>query len=848
MDARAAGLVSAQANARALRRGLNPTVVMLHYGYTPETVEKTRINYINPFRNDHRASLNVWFDGDTKEWRIGDFAEAFQGSSIDLILRFNPDWTLSNAMELARLLYQQQLIEGAPYLMRNATVAKDFKWPNPKHDDNAAAVWHHHYSRTHPSLPPVGFLRTNFHIFVMPNEMVYAPYYDSEDQIVGYKTLSRKGKRAGVGSKQMLYGTRRALRMFRDTQLPVVVCEGESDTWVMEYLFGDEYVVVGFPGANSNIDDILGAYDESVFTGRNFTMCFDGDAAGTSGRQEVSQWIKRKGGRVCIIPMPRGRDVADLSSADVKELFQNWQMPYGEIQRIGKFGTSYRRLGTDNAPGAEVTNWSVKIHTLLIGVDIDDYALECTLEPTGRKVVLTADHFRGAQRLIDFSQANARNFFGTTQDAQKLGSYLLHEATLAPVGRITSRVGLHRGDFVWASGSIGSENWHYVPRPTGMTLRGEQTWVAQRSKAQALRTLRLLTEMHRPEVVMPMLSWMAVAPLRPLFRAFPILHLSGSSGSGKTTLTQNIMTMFSGSQITTNLTTTTPFAISAHFMASNGFPIWFDEYRPGARDDAKKSLDQLLRDTYTGQVSTKGAMNTNKAEVTEILTDTPVIVTGEDTLSEKSHVDRSIIINIPLDGKNEKALTALEFDTPLAGAYLDFLFKNNFTQAVSLPDVVFPEDCQLSNRQKANFQVLQYGYNLLQSFADYLCTSVGPDGSEHRTVDWHLPPRSWDEVLKSAAVASNENPILELIRWAYEQQTDCVIRMDEIGMYGVSTVELMRIQNSPSGPRLPVPFEKHTALGRWLEDNVHAEVREISHMGKHKRMWCFPTDQLDQQI
>lgn len=843
METRAAGLVAGQANAKRLRRVLNPTLVFAHFGHFPEVVGRQRVHYINPFRNDTRPSMDVWFDFNINEWRIGDFAEDFQGSALDIILRFREDFSIADATELARILYVQQLVEGAPYEMQPVESTTEFRWPNPKHDDAVARRWHYHYSRSHPSLPPVGFLRTHFGIVIMPNEMVYTPYYDVNDEIVGYKTLSRSGgKRAGTGSRHCLYGTRRALRMFNDTSYPIILCEGESDTWVMEYLYGVDYVVVGFPGANVNIETVLGEFPGDTFSGRNIIMCFDGDAAGTSGRVEVANWLHRKGAHVSIIPMPNGRDIGDLQTDDIHELFINWQMPYGEQQRVIRVQNAYRRLGNTGTPGGELSNWAINIDTFLIGDDSEEFAIRGRLQPTGRKVTITSSEFRSAQKLIDWSQKHARQFYGTTQDAQKLGSYLLDQATLVPVGRITTRVGLHRGDFVWADGHLGANDWNYVPRPTGLSLRGDQTWVKPRSKAQALHTLRLLADLHDPQVVMPMLAWMAVAPLRPLFRQFPILHLSGTSGSGKTTLTQVIMTMFSGSSITSNLTTTTPFAISAHFMCSNAFPIWFDEYRPGARDDAKKSLDQLLRDTYTGQVSTKGAMNNNKAEVTEILTDSPVIVTGEDTLSEKSHVDRSIIINIPPEGKNELVLSELDFETPLAHAYLHWLYVNNLTLKVELPELDFDTE-GLTNRQIVNFRVLQYGYHLLQGFALYLSTSTNQDGSEHRITDWVLPDRSWDLVLKSAIVASEENPILELLRWGYEYNQDAVVDLGP-NLIGISPVEVMRLQNASNGPQLPIPFSRHSALTRWVEDNLNGEMRSVNHMGRSRKMIVVPRDEL----
>ena len=815
--------IANQANARILRKELHPAQVLTHFGHSPEIIGRLRLSYLSPFRDDTNPSLDV-FRSRSHEWRVGDFAEGWQGSSIDLIQRFEPAWSNDQAIDLARVLYANQLASGVDYDTNAAMNQREFRWPNPNHDNRAANVWHYYYSQNHPCLPPVGYLRTHFDIHVMANEMVWVPYYDIDNQIIGYKTLSRSGgKRAGVGSKMALYANRYTLSRLKYSNDPVIICEGESDTWVMDYLYGEEYVVVGFPGANQNVQELLGVYENSVWTNRYIAIVFDGDAAGTSGRAQVAQWLYDHGATVTLTPLPDNKDVADMQEQEIRDVFDEWQMPFGEPQKIIQVGNCYRRLTSDGSHGTEITNWAIDIDRFLIGEDNESWAIEGSLLPTGRKVTLTSTEFRSVQKLIDWSQRNTRQFFGNTTDAQKLGSYLLDQATMKPVGRMTTRAGLHRGDFVWPDGCIGDQEWRYIEKESGLMLGSTNslTLPAGKTNHQIAKCIENLYLLHKPEVTMPAMAWMAVAPLRTLLKEFPILHLSGTSGSGKTTLTSIMTIMMTGSMITSNLTTTTPYAISAHFMASNAFPIWFDEYRPGARDDAKKTLDQLLRDTYTGQISTKGSMNRNRAEVTQILTDVPVVITGEDTLSEKSHVDRCIIINIPMEGKNSSAKDFFEWESSYAHQYLQWLHANDLTHGIDLPSINIGDD--LAPRQKHNLSVLQYGYNLLKDYVNYLDTG------------WELPPPNWDLILHDAHVAADENPIIELIRWAYESNERAVVAHED--SIAISTVELMRIQNAPWGPRLPIPFEKHTAFGRWLEDHMGAKKERIFNEGKQKRVY-----------
>ena len=831
----AATSVANQANARTLRNKLHPAVVLSHFKHEPEIVGRLRLSYTSPFREDANPSLDV-FRSRSDEWRVGDFAEGWQGSVLDLVMRFKPDWQLDQALELCRMLYAHQLMSDISYETFNRST-KTFRWPNPKHDDASAVRWHHYYSMTHPCLPPVGYLRTQFNIIVMANETVWCPYNDIDNQVIGYKTLSRSGgKRAGVGSKMALYAGNGSIARLIHSNEPVIICEGESDTWVMDYLYGDEYIVVGFAGANQNVQEILGVYEDSVWSNRHVSIVFDGDAAGTSGRAEVARWLYNKNATVTLTPLPDDKDVADLQEKDIRHVVGEWQMPYGEPQKVVEVGNCYRRLTADGSSGTEISNWVIDIKRFLIGADSESWAIEGVLVPTNRTVIIHSSTFRSVQKLIDWSQRHTRQFFGNTTDAQKLGSYLLDQATLSPVGRMTTRIGLHRGDFVWPEGCIGDQQWRYIPTETGLIMDDSYVSLPSRlTDASVVQVLKNISSLHIPQVTMPMMAWFGVAPLRPIMREFPVLHISGTSGSGKTTLVDVMQYILSGSRISSNLTTTTPYAISAHFMASNAFPIWFDEYRLGARDDAKKTLDQLLRDTYTGQVSTKGSMNNNRAEVTRILTDTPVIITGEDTLSEKSHVDRSIIINLPMKGKNRESLKFFEWCQPIAYRYLQWLHSNGFTaDQVLLPDIDYADE--LSPRQKHNFQVLQYGYNLLSHFVYDIQRDVEDK--------WRLPPLSWDLVLHDAKIAIQENPILELIRWAYEAKEDAVFSIEEEDSLAISPIELMRIQNAPWGPKLPLPFEKHTALGRWLEDHLNAKKERVFVSGKQRRVYVVSYDEV----
>ena len=131
--------VANQANAKTLRKELHPAQVLTYFGHDPEIIGRLRLSYLSPFRNDANPSLDV-FRSRVHEWRVGDFAEGWQGSSIDLILRFQSNWNTDQAIDLARLLYANQLVSGIEYDTSAAMNQREFRWPNPKHDDKLVSI------------------------------------------------------------------------------------------------------------------------------------------------------------------------------------------------------------------------------------------------------------------------------------------------------------------------------------------------------------------------------------------------------------------------------------------------------------------------------------------------------------------------------------------------------------------------------------------------------------------------------------------------------------------------------------------------------------------------------------
>jgi len=217
------------------------------------------------------------------------------------------------------------------------------------------------------------------------------------------------------------------------------------------------------------------------------------------------------------------------------------------------------------------------------------------------------------------------------------------------------------------------------------------------------------------------LGWMAAAPLRSLFSHFPPLLVTGASGNGKTTLVQMVLLVFGWNPTAWSAFGCTPHSVTGLAASSNAIPVWFDEFRADTPPLTRTAIEQVIRDAWDGAATIKGGSNRdNVIELTGHNICAPIIVTGEDSFSQTSHLERSVLINLPSAGRNAEALDRLfdiENDTgwllhPWQGfgrTYLEWL--RDYIDAGMLPPVP-----NLLDRPKQARAVPRFGYDLLETF------------------------------------------------------------------------------------------------------------------------------------
>jgi len=159
---------------------------------------------------------------------------------------------------------------------------------------------------------------------------------------------------------------------------------------------------------------------------------------------------------------------------------------------------------------------------------------------------------------------------------------------------------------------------------------------------------RLLPYSNSPDAVVSIVGWFFATPLKPLlFESgirFPHLNVYGTMGSGKTSSLLNVFYPLIGiPNAVTSDSSTTMFVIRALLSSSNIFPVIFGEFRTSTVDNSSNSLMHTLRQAYDSGVDARGRPD---QQVNIYSLEAPVIIDGEDSVSDGAMRERCTIVNL----------------------------------------------------------------------------------------------------------------------------------------------------------------------------------------------------------
>ena len=741
-------VASMEATLEDLRRKLPISYVLEQYGHSPVGETYGRLHYINPWRDDEKPSLDL-FINDKGEQRAGDFAEGFQGSVIDVIQKLDGS-TTNDAVLKARKFYATFLDsdwKGPTLEEREQEQEEDTRarfqrvWESGNTNLSASEIVHDLIqSKTALSLSMLeGWGLT----WDEKHGSLYIPYEDFSAlrirHLDGTKTF-------GKGSKPRLY-----FKEWRDEDMPVLLVEGESDTWAATEM-APEYLVVGIPGVGSNPDKLA-----TRLAGREAVVFFDGDKAGRQGAEVWAEWVTAHGGTATIVPTPEGKDICDLTLKEFRFLLSQRRSVVhntSTLRNLG-FGYGYQMQGQADKL---VSNWVFDV-TRTVKLPDGTTAFEGNFNLSGRiveRAVVLDLNGMGHGEIHEWAGKHGGAWMGDKTDHRKLAMLLASESYSLPIVPGTNKPGLHMSTFVWPFDNVGSSEvlpFEDYNQPSSLA---EFYDIPHIKRKDAATTMGYLLETYDWEILCPLLSWLAIAPLRDLYVQFPIMFITGQSGSGKTTLTKTVLTKFSGTTLDTSLSGT-PHSVLAILSGTNAFPVWFDEYRQGSRKDTMATLNQLMRDAYTKSASGRGGMDRNHmSRIMRYTASAPMIITGEDYADEQSHRDRLIKLFLRSESKG---IPVPAFNKPLTRDYLSWLTGDNKDNRVftdTPPAIGYSRIEGLSDRMKYNVGILDAGYALLYEY----CLSLGIV----------IQQKDWTNIIAQMIEDEEGDAVLDTIRAAGEHK------------------------------------------------------------------------------
>lgn len=511
------------------------------------------------------------------------------------------------------------------------------------------------------------WIRKEWRLGVRGDE-VLAGYWDQEGHPVAYKT--RHGNRGGwIARKGVklteLYGVWQL--MGPAAEADVWLCEGETDTWLASWLLRGRGIALGLPsGAGSHIKD----HWVELMRGRRVTLVMDADRA---GRMAAQRWHTQIVGvaREVLITFPEGDLCDSRDPLGVLEAGEVVTKQAGFIM-ADPDGRAYRQLGAQG-PGEVLSNFVFEPTKHITYLDthgvraFDGYEGSFSDE-TQHVIRISTPHFRTAQSMREWSNKEGRAWYGAS--AKHVQSFLDGLQAQAPFLKKETAVpvaGLWGEDtanpvFVMpeeSGGVIGSaqgaEKWSYSDQLSKVEI-GARFRIMDRKvdEAWARNALGALLKLNAIDVMTPLVGWMTSSILRKLVREFPPMAVLGDSGSGKTAMTHLVMQFFFGYQGSeNNITSTTPYSVTAESAGSNGMVIWWDEYRRGGRRDTFRMIGQVIRDSWTASVSRRGGMGEDLSKVEQTAAAAPLLLSGEAAMEERSHIDRVVVIRLSKDGPGD---------------------------------------------------------------------------------------------------------------------------------------------------------------------------------------------------
>lgn len=570
------------------------------------------------------------------------------------------------------------------------------------------------------------------------NDKIVIPYISNTGQYVAYKTRTPTTKpfsAAGSSFKDVLYN-----EFALGANKPVLLCGSESDVWAATYHLGAEFDVVGAPtGETANPIQAIKLINRTVY------IAFDGDNAGRVGASKWRDALAENQVNVYTVILPEGEDVASVTNLEFYVQSAR-KIAIALPVDLSTEPTGYFKGST------QLSNWTFEPHTHVENISGVGEMFEGVILPTGDKAILSFQDCKSRGTLVSWSNRHGVSWLGSEKEAQLIWAGLQSVRHLLESKMCTDTTGLYKDTFIWADGKIGPSRLTYARPASDVGFEKHLSLPEGPANAAHIFGLRSL---NKREVMDPILAWLALSVVRSRFEEFPALGVMGSAGTGKSTTLSTVVPLLTGSDYTLTLTGTTPYALNAALAATNAFPVHIDEFRDEARKETKDKMSQFIRDGFNGYGAQRGGGSEGWASVTSLDIQAPMIISGETSFTETSHIERIIYVTMPYGTMNPQALAAVREwgQIGLARTYLSWVSQGLAEERWDFSTARCSRGAgDLPNRIQDNLGMLHWGWELLQDFVKSLGSSLSePD---------------FTRVEAQLRMMTNKSPIEEAIRWA----------------------------------------------------------------------------------
>lgn len=346
-----------------------------------------------------------------------------------------------------------------------------------------------------------------------------------------------------------------------------------------------------------------------------------------------------------------------------------------------------------------------------------------------QQIVFTQPDWASKSALIKRLPHPAFAYIGGDSDVQKIFKVISQIEVPKKVG--VKVIGMHKVDkdwhFVTDKGSINKdgikdeillETDYYLPT----NLINEDV----PNTEEMARIINLLFKFNSIDIAVPLVGWFVASMFKERIfeftRQFPLLFIFGAAGAGKTQTILNLKRLFSLEMDNIkSIADVTPFTLIKSASSNNTIPLMLDEYKATTFNQYQiKMVSKLIRAAYNNEVGERG---TASQEIKTYYYRSPIILAGEQTVTEPAARDRIVEVHMSKDA----SAPHLEQFNELKAQPLGKLGKLLLMRALSITDEEIRdtyEECFLNisemyvDRPRLNQAVLHTGMTLLSRLVE----------------------------------------------------------------------------------------------------------------------------------